>query len=246
MYHTSIGRTHLDVMGLETSYFDGVSVQFVAIRHRIKDIDEDFYKNNSLQAGGTVDNPDWMVQYDADETVSSFEPIYCRVITHEIGDSQKNASLSKVIVEAIPLCFDGLDYAGYDYFSTGDDYPKLQVSLRNEGFSNMFVPAQPDYLQKRVDLVAVNMQARESRAGSNPWRSVLQTPAATTDYIPGVQENRTYTLDPSDVQNIHESFSLLAPLHSKFRRCRLKYVCKFTAILRAFTIVYNEYGRRFG
>lgn len=237
MLYSPIGRNKLCAVAYESAYFDSVNVQFLGSRRRTSEKTTDYYYNNSLANGGSSD---YNIEYDG-AVESANEDIYGSIITHEIGDSEDDCLLNKIIVAAIPFVEDASTFATYDYALTGNDYPKLVTFLRNVAFSRV-----PSGHEKEIDMVALNMAPKVSRPGLNPWRGTLQTPTATHTFVPGTDDKRTYTKDSGDVANFHESFMLIAPLHSKFRRCRLKYVCKFTSILRAITIEYQQLARRFG
>ena len=249
MYFSKIGHSKFDKYGMEGAYFDGVNLQFVCTKARSADVEYDTYNNNSQAYGGnSTYNVDYSLYPDTANpiTVQATEaPIYTKVITHEVGDSQQDAQLSRVIVQAIPLRTDGFDYANYDYNVTGNQFPKLNVILRNQAF-NMFTPPLPNQLQTNRDLVALNMAPKTAVAGRNPWRSILQTPTDLQQYTPGVNENASYVTTVGDKPNYHESFQLVAPLNSKFRRLKMKYTDKYTLVLRGISIEFNQLNRRFG
>lgn len=245
MYYSSIGHSKFDKLGIEGAYFDGVNLQFVATKARTTDIEADKYKNPSASAGG---NSTYDVSYGLvpDPTLAIVESaIYTKLVTHEVGDSQQDAQLGRVIVQAVPLRTDGLDYANYDYFVIGNDYPKLDVVLRNQAY-NMFTPALPNYMQTTKDLIALNMAPKQAVAGRNPWRSILQTPTDQSQYTPGLNERASYLTTQGDRPNYHESFQLVAPLNSKFRRLKMRYVDRYTGVLRGISIEFNQLNRRYG
>lgn len=229
MYYSRIGRNKVSSQRVESCHFDSAFLQHTVGRERNRLKTQDYYANPSYIGVN--------VKYDGAVAIAT-KDIFGKLITHEIGDSQQDALMRRVIVEAIPFLEEDNTHSEetfttYDYRNAGDDYPKLDLQLRNNAFTMV-----PSEFQKVVDLVAVNMAAKEHFAGVNPWRSILQTP--TSDALAG------YVMDTADVANVHESFVLLAPLHSKFRRCRLRYVCKFTVVIRALTVEYQQIGRRFG
>ena len=241
MYYSFIGHSKVDKYGMEGAYFDGVNLQFVATQARRADLEYDTYYNPSPSAGG---NSSYDVTYGITMVPDVEASIFTKVVTHEVGDSQQDAMLSRVIVQAVPLRNDGITYANYDYFQIGENFPKLNVILRNQAF-DMFDPSS-NSLQNPRDLVALNMAPKTAQAGLNPWRSILQTPTDNQQYNPGVNEKASYAITAGDVVNIHESFQLVAPLNSKFRRLKMKYIDKNTAILRGISIEFSQLNRRYG
>lgn len=237
MYYSRIGRMKLTSQRIETAHFDSAFVQYTTSKERGRVKTQDFYYNPS---NGTVN-----VNYDGALSIAT-KDIYGKVISHEIGDGQRDSMMRRVIVEAVPFLEDqsvGMDQALalYDYNVLGNDYPKMYITLRSNAYTMI-----PSSYQKTIDLIGLNMQPRSTFPGVNPWRSILQTPTTDTNasYQMDVYDE---TINPQgDVMNAHESFVLLAPLQNKFRRCKFKYQCKFTVIIRAFTLEYQQVGRRFG
>ena len=237
MYFSRIGRSKLASQRIESCYFDAAYLQHSVARERSRIKTSDYYDNPSR---GSVN-----VNYDGSIAVATMQ-IFGKVITHEIGDSQADSLMRRVIVEAVPFLEDMASHGEqtfltYDYTIPGNEYPKLYAHLRNNAFTMV-----PNVFQKIIDLVGLNMAPKQSVPGINPWRSILQTPTIDAPTRFNMDEYSASGNPNGDVANVHESFVLLSPLNSKFRRCRLKYVCKYTVILRAFTIEYQQLSRRFG
>jgi len=236
MYYSRLGSNIFNAIGIESAMFDTTYVQHVCSRVRIADITQDHYHNDSPSNGG---NGSREVKYNS-VAAHAESDIYVKVITHEIGDSQNDAQLLDIIVEAVPVRFDGTTLAAYNYYDSGKDYPRLYAYLRSNAYTTLLTA-----YNRIIELVGLNMRPKMSKAGVNPWKSVMQTPAPNHTFSGG-DPYASYHGQSADVLNHHESFVVKTPLNTKFRRTKLKYVCKYTAIIRAFTINYMEHGRRFG
>ena len=150
-------------------------------------------------------------------TALPFREIRASVITHEIGDSENDYMLDKVIVD---MQYDSSRYGMYSYETLYPD-PVVYVDARSKIYGN-------DQPNKLVDLVAANQAVMTS---INPFVSVRQAPGDTN-------------VASNDINVHRESIALVAPM-IKFRRSRYQIISlQKVSTIRSLQIIMTEFPRR--
>lgn len=146
-----------------------------------------------------------------------FREIPATIVTSEIGDGESDYQLDKVIVDAQ---YDTYNYGSYTYKVLTPD-PVISIELRPTSYEG-------ETPTLKHDLIALNMAAQ---AGTNPWKSRIQTPGQGTP-------------STNDVAATRESLILVCPF-SKYRRCRVTLTTtqKMTTV-RSLQLVSTEFQRR--
>lgn len=146
-----------------------------------------------------------------------FHEIRATVITHEIGDSENDYMLDKVIVD---MQYDASRYGFYTYEPSYPD-PVVYVDARSKLYAN-------DAPATILDLVARNQTAMPS---INPFVSVRQPPGDTN-------------VSSNDINAHRESLALVTPM-VKFRRSRYQIISlQKVSTIRSLQIIMTEFPRR--
>jgi hypothetical protein len=162
-----------------------------------------------------------------------------KIIFHEQGNGKDDYLLQRVIAEIAPTP-EGL---ASEYLPGSD--PKMVVSLRNSIYTNDSVLSNENNAYTNFDLIQNNMRAK---GGPNPFVSAMQTPNEPNSYIQDKVLASTEQRWESGNETIgytgRESLIMLAPLNSKFRRMRMVFQSKLTAVIRSVTLYLIEKKRR--
>lgn len=169
---------------------------------------------------------------------SVLKDIQGEVIFHEQGNGKDDYLLQRVIAEISPTP----EGVVSEYLSPNED-PVLDISLRNSIYMGDVIE-QTTNPYTNFDLVKNNMLAKKGR---NPFISAMQTPNEPNDFsgdkVKASTEQR-WNQNGLVGYTARESLILLAPLNSKFRRMRMKFKSKLTAVIRSFTLYIIEKKRR--
>lgn len=139
------------------------------------------------------------------------------LITHEIGDSENDYTLDKIIVD---MHYDKSRYGFYTYDVNNPD-PTVTVETRSIAYAD-------DTPTNRIELVALNQAAMPS---INPFVSVRQAPGDTD-------------VAPNDANITRESLALVTPI-AKFRRIRVEIgTNQKTTSIRSMAVMMTEFPRR--
>jgi hypothetical protein len=150
-------------------------------------------------------------------TALPFREIRATVITHEIGDSESDYQLDKVIVD---MQYDSSRYGFYTYEPLYPD-PVVYVDARSKIYAN-------DTPTSVIDLVSRNQSVMPS---INPFVSVRQAPGDTN-------------VSANDVNVHRESIALVTPM-LKFRRSRYQIISlQKVSTIRSLQVMMTEYPRR--
>lgn len=162
-----------------------------------------------------------------------------KIIFHEQGNGKDDYLLQRVIAEIAPTS-EGL---ASEYLPGSD--PKMVVSLRNSIYTNDSVLSNENNAYTNFDLIQNNMRAK---GGPNPFVSAMQTPNEPNNYaqdkVLASTEQRWESGNETIGYTGRESLIMLAPLNSKFRRMRMVFQSKITAVIRSVTLYLIEKKRR--
>jgi hypothetical protein len=178
-------------------------------------------------------------------TTFVYVPIQTRVILNEIGDGTNDFMLRKMHIEALPdpRWTSGPTWQAADYYAEND--PQIILQLRANPWRDSVVApmavgggSTPRLGDTLFDIMQLNMAVTspDPAVGSvNPWQSILTTPSGTT---------HTQQFSGSQNNLPRESITLNAPENSTFRRLKVEYRSKITAVLRSIVIQISRYERK--
>lgn len=161
------------------------------------------------------------------------------IVFHEQGNGKDDYLLQRAILEIAPTT-EGIVS---DYLSPNED-PKLLVELRSPIYMNSIITSNNNQYTS-FDLIKNNMAAKK---GKNPFISAMQTPnepnSFTESKVLATTEQRWEQEGSQIGYTARESLIAVAPLNSKFRRMRMTFKSKLTAVVRSVTLYLIEKKRR--